>query len=146
MKFELYLTTDKIYSHLIHLFQLAKIDGDFVKEEKRYLYALARKNNVTEKKLDELLEESSAIEFYEPETTKEKIVFLYEYIQMMLVDDKLDEREAQMCALIAERMGLERGLAGSMTNSIVAAKDENRQPELSDKELELYISNPDDLL
>jgi hypothetical protein len=146
MKFELYLTADKIYSHLINLFQLAKIDSRFVKEEKRYLYALARKNNVTEKKLDELLEESSVVEFHEPETTKEKIVFLYEYIQMMLVDDKLDEREAKMCALIAERMGLEKGLVGSMTNSIVTAKDESRQPELSDKELGLYISNPEDLM
>lgn len=50
MKFELELTPEKIYSHLIHLYQLAKIDNRFVKEEKRYLYALGRKNGVTEKK------------------------------------------------------------------------------------------------
>ena len=65
---------------------------------------------------------------------------------MMLVDNKLDEREAQICAIIAERMDLDRGLVGSMTNSIVTAKDEDKAPELSDKELELYISNTDDLL
>lgn len=146
MKFELQLTTEKIYSHLIHLYQLAKIDNRFVREEKRYLYALARKNGVKEKEVDEIMKEASKVDFHEPETIKEKIIFLYEYIQMMLVDNKLDEREAQMCAIIAERMGLYRGLVGSMTNSIVTAKDENREPQLSDKELELYINNTDDLL
>ncbi|ADR21264.1 hypothetical protein MATR_11070 [Marivirga tractuosa] len=146
MKFELELTTEKIYSHLIHLYQLAKIDNRFVKEEKRYLYALGRKNGVAEKEVDEIIDEGSEVKFHEPDTLKEKIIFLYEYIQMMLVDNKLDEREAQMCALIAERMGLDRGLVGSMTNSIVTAKDEQKQPELSDEELGLYINNPDDLL
>ncbi|WP_296618217.1 hypothetical protein [Marivirga sp.] len=146
MKFELELTTDKIHSHLIHLYQLAKIDNRFVKEEKRYLYALGRKNGVAEKEVDEIIDEASEVHFHEPDTIKEKIIFINEYIQMMLVDNKLDEREAQMCAVIAERMGLDRGLVGSMTNSIVTAKDENRAPELSQKELELYISNPSDLL
>ncbi|WP_340153923.1 hypothetical protein [uncultured Marivirga sp.] len=146
MKFELALTTEKIHSHLIHLYQLAKIDNRFVKEEKRYLYALGRKNDVTEKEVDDIIEDSSTLAFHEPETIKEKIIFLYEYIQMMLVDNKLDEREAQMCAIIAERMGLDRGLVGSMTNSIVTAKDEDEKPELSDQELSLYITNPDDLL
>lgn len=146
MKFELELTTEKINSHLIHLYQLAKIDNRFVKEEKRYLYALGRKNGVTEKEVDEIIKEAADIEFHEPESIKEKIIFLYEYIQMMLVDNKLDEREAQMCAIIAERMGLGRGMVGSMTNSIITAKDENRAPELSKKELELYITNPDDLI
>jgi hypothetical protein len=146
MKFELELTTEKIYSHLIHLYQLAKIDNRFVKEEKRYLYALGRKNSVSEKEVDEIIKEAAEVDFHEPDSLKEKIIFLYEYIQMMLVDNKLDEREAQMCAIIAERMGLDRGLVGSMTNSIVTAKDENRQPELSNTELELYISNPEDLL
>ncbi|RUA32503.1 MAG: hypothetical protein DSY77_11725 [Bacteroidetes bacterium] len=146
MKFELELTTEKIYSHLIHLYQLAKIDNRFVKEEKRYLYALGRKNSVSEKEVDEIIKEAAEVDFHEPDSLKEKIIFLYEYIQMMLVDNKLDEREAQMCAIIAERMGLDRGLVGSMTNSIVTAKDENRQPELNNTELELYISNPEDLL
>jgi len=146
MKFELELTTEKIHSHLIHLYQLAKIDNRFVKEEKRYLYALGRKNNVYEKEVDKIIEEAVDVKFHEPETLKEKIIFLYEYIQMMLVDNKLDEREAQMCAIIAERMGLDRGLVGSMTNSIVTAKDENKAPELSDEELSLYIDNPSQLL
>lgn len=146
MKFELELTTEKIHSHLIHLYQLAKIDNRFVKEEKRYLYALGRKNDVPEKEVDEIIQEALEVDFHEPETIKEKIIFLYEYIQMMLVDNKLDEREAQMCAIIAERMNLDRGLVGSMTNSIVTAKDENRAPELSDKELALYINNPSELL
>jgi hypothetical protein len=146
MKFDLKLTTDKIYSHLTHLYQLAKIDNHFVKEEKRYLYALGRKNGVPEKQVDQIIAEAGDVDFDEPETIKEKIVFLYEYIQMMLVDNKLDEREAQMCAIIAERMDLDRGLVGSMTNSIVTAKDEEKAPELSDHELSLYISNPGDLL
>lgn len=146
MKFELELTTEKIYSHLIHLYQLAKIDNRFVKEEKRYLYALGRKNGIAEKEVDEIINEASEVDFHEPETIKEKIVFLYEYIQMMLVDNKLDEREAKMCAIIAERMNLDKGLVGSMTKSIITAKDENRAPELSDKELELYITNPEGLL
>lgn len=146
MKFELELTTEKINSHLIHLYQLAKIDNRFVKEEKRYLYALGRKNNISEKEVDSIIEEAADIEFQEPETTKEKIIFLYEYIQMMLADNQLDEREAQMCSIIAERMDLDRGLVGSMTNSIVTAKDENKAPELSNEELSLYISNPNELL
>lgn len=146
MKFQLALTKEKIHSHLIHLYQLAKIDNNFVKEEKRYLYALGRKNGVTEKEVDKIIDESSEISFEEPDTLKEKIVFLYEYIQMMLVDNKLDEREAQMCSVIAERMGLDRGLVGSITNSIVTAKDMNEEPELKDEELELYINYPEDFL
>lgn len=145
MKFDLVLSIEKIHSHLLHLYQLAKIDNRFVKEERRYLYALGRKNGVSEKEVD-LIIERSASTFHEPETVREKIIFLYEYILMMLVDNKLDEREAQMCAIIAERMGLHRGLVGSMTNSIVTSKDENKESKLSEEELSLYISNPEDLL
>lgn len=146
MEFEEKLSKDKIRSHIIHLYQLAKIDNRFVKEEKRYLYALGRKNDVSESEVDDILESVAHIDFHEPETLKEKIVFLYEYVRMMLADDKLDEREAKMCAIIAERMNLSTAIVRSMANAIVSAKDENRKPELSDFELQMYINNPKDIL
>lgn len=146
MKSEIQLTTEKIHSHLVHLYQLARVDDRFVTEEKRFLYALGRKNGVSEIQVDIIINKAEEVEFHEPDNRQEKIVFLYEYIQMMLVDNRLDEREAQMCAIIAERMGLHRGLVRSIANSIVTSKDGDKCLELSAEELELYISNSADLL
>ncbi|MBK6265197.1 hypothetical protein JKA74_09115 [Marivirga sp. S37H4] len=137
------LSFENIKSHLVHLHQLAKIDNQIVREEKRYLYELGRKNGISEKLVDKIIRESEDHPFLLPVSKKERIIFVYEYIKMMLVDNKLDEREAKMCMLIAEKMGFKKALVGSITNSIVSAKDDDADPVLTDEELEIYISNPE---
>lgn len=135
------LTFEKIKSHLVHLHQLAKIDDRIVKQEKQFLYALGLKNGVNEMLVDQIIKESEDHPFLLPDNEIDKAIFLYEYIKMMLVDNKLDEREAKMCVIIAEKMNFKKALVGSITNAIVSAAEDNITPSINENELKLYINN-----
>lgn len=143
--FEEGLSEQSIKSHIIRLHQLALIDDLFVKEERRFLYALGRKNGIDESTVNQYLSASENTKFSLPKTDKEKIILLYEYIKMMLVDNKLDEREAKMCMLLAERMGFAKDLVNGITKAIVTAEADNVAPVLTEKQLERYIENPDSI-
>lgn len=139
------LTFEKIKSHLVHLHQLAKIDDRIVKQEKQYLYALGLKNGVDEIIVDQIIKESEDHPFLLPDNEIDKAIFLYEYIKMMLVDNTLDEREAKMCVIIAEKMNFKKALVGSITNAIVSAAEENTNPLLNEDELKLYLNNTNNI-
>lgn len=137
------LSEEKIRSHIIHLYQLAKIDDRLVKEEKRFLYALGRKNGIDEATVDNYLEHARGQNFVIPNGRKERLVFLYDYINMMLVDQMLDEREAKMCMIIAEKMGFDKAVVNGITKAIVTAEEEQAAPSITEEELEKYIDNPE---
>ncbi len=140
------LTLDKVKSHLVHLHQLAKIDDRIVKEEKQYLYALGIKNGLDSMLVDQIILESEDHPFILPNSTVDRAIFLYEYIKMMLVDDKLDEREAKMCVIIAEKMNLKKSLVGTLTNAIVSAAEDNTPPTLNESDLKFYIKNANNII
>lgn len=139
------LTFDKVKSHLVHLHQLAKIDDRIVKEEKQYLYALGIKNGVDQLLVDQIILESEDHPFILPNNIIDRAIFLYEYIKMMLVDDRLDEREAKMCVIIAEKMNLKKSLVGTLTNAIVSAAEDNTSPCLDENDLKFYIKNTNNI-
>ena len=143
--FDKKLSEEKIKSHIIHLYQLAKIDDQLVKEEKRFLYALGRKNGVNEATVDSYLEHARGQNFVMPSDKKERLYHLYDYIKMMLVDQKLDEREAKMCMIIAEKMGFDKAVVNGITKAIVTAEADNATPIISEDELANYIDNPESL-
>ncbi len=135
------LTFEKVKSHLVHLHQLAKIDDHIVNEEKLYLYALGEKNGCDQILVDQIIIESEDHPFILPNNPVDRAIFLYEYIKMMLVDGKLDEREAKMCVRIAEKMNLKKSLVGALTNAIVSAAEDNTNPSLDENELKFYVNN-----
>lgn len=141
--FDRKLDAESVKSHIIHLHQLAKIDDFFVKEEKRFLYELGRKNGIDEATVDIYLKDVEDHPFILPKSKKDRIVLLYEYIRMMLVDNKLDEREAKMCMIIAQKMGFDKGLVNGITKAIVTAEADNATPSLTKDQLEKYIDNPE---
>jgi len=143
--FDRKLDAESVKSHIIHLHQLARIDDIFVKEEKRFLYELGRKNGIDEATVDSYLKDVEDHPFILPESKKDKIVLLYEYIRMMLVDNKLDEREAKMCMIIAQKMGFDKGLVNGITKAIVTAEADNATPTLTKDQLTKYIDNPESL-
>jgi hypothetical protein len=141
--FNTQLSEENIKSHIIHLYQLAKIDDRIVKEEKRFLYALGRKNGLDEAQVDKYIASASGQSFVIPSGKKERLIYLYDYIKMMLVDQKLDEREAMMCMVIAEKMGFDMSLVNGIAKAIVTAEEDNVSPSISEAELESYIKNPE---
>ncbi len=137
------LDTDSIRSHIIHLHQLARIDDFFVEVEREFLYKLGRKNGVDEATVDMYLQEAEGVSFIIPDCSKKRVVLLYEYISMMLVDNKLDEREAKMCMLIAQKMGFDMALVNDITKAIVTAEEEHIAPKITEEQLEKYVHDSD---
>ncbi|GAA5039560.1 hypothetical protein GCM10011506_38950 [Marivirga lumbricoides] len=138
--FQKQLSSDNIKSHLVHLHQLSKIDSKVVNEERQFLFELGRKNGLSEEAVQAIIIEAEDHPFLLPEGRDERLLFMYEYIQMMLVDNKLDEREARMCTLIAEKMEFNYALVGSITNAIVLAQDENEISVLTPNELNMLLN------
>ena len=143
--FDQQLSDERIKSHIIQLYQLAKIDELLKQEEKDFLYHLGRKNGIDEATVDRYLEEARDQEIVLPKDRKERLIQLYDYVSMMLVDGKLDDREAIMCSAMAEKLGFNKALVNSLTKAIVTADQDNQIPQLSEEELNRSINNPDSL-
>jgi hypothetical protein len=130
-------TKTQIQSHLVSLYRLAKVDNRYRKEEELFLYELAARYEIEKKQLTELLQ-SNDLPPFTPSTLSEKIFCLYNYILMMLVDGRLDDREARMCSIIADRMDLPKQLVGSMSNALASRVDEGQELLLSEEEFKLF--------
>jgi hypothetical protein len=106
------------YSHLRNLIQLAAVDGDFSKPEQDLLLVIAKKNGISEKKLEEIRKNPDDVEFVCPVTEKEKFSQLFDLVHMMIVDARIDPEEVKLCDLFAIRFGYRAEIARELVKTL----------------------------
>lgn len=132
---------DLLKSHFLNLFNWASIDEDQADAEMQYLYELGKKWNISENELLQILQKPQEITFVKPDSTAECIYQLYDLVCMMLIDDKVDEREVALCVKIAIKLGFEPHIVGDLVKTLITAADDHIPKETVQKELLNWLEN-----
>lgn len=141
--FDKILSMEAIRSHIKTLYLVARIDNKLLAEEIDYLFELGERNNLSVEEIKNIMSDDVLVEFTLPDDTEARVQQLFELIKMMLVDNRLDEREAALCVRVAREMGFNKSLVGGLVSTLVNAADDEADIALTKKELEYYINHPE---
>lgn len=105
-------------SHMKNLIEVAMVDGEYDKTEKKLLNSLAKKHRISKKQLKEVHDAPEHIDFEVPGDEKRKFEQLYELIHMMVVDNYVDEAELQLCGIFARKFGYDPDKVDELVHAI----------------------------
>jgi hypothetical protein len=97
-----------IEKHLSNLVYLAKIDDHFDQTEKDLVFKIGKKNGMTDAEITSLVNSAEKIEVVVPDTEEDQFEYLFNVVQMMMVDGKLYQKELDYCVEVAIRLGFKK--------------------------------------
>ncbi len=88
-----------------NLLTLALADGVLDKNELAFLFKKSEKFYITKEELRDLLTSTDELDFESPENDEDRVIQLYQMVEMMMLDGEIDEREYQVCMSVAAGLG-----------------------------------------
>lgn len=107
------------HKHLINLVALAKSDGRVDAKEIELLAKIATQNGIAPKAFKAILDTSETIDIDVSNNKTQRISQLFDFIQMMLVDDEVSESEKTLCINIAKKMQFKEEIINDLVNTIM---------------------------
>jgi len=101
-------------SHLQNLVALARADGYFHEDEKKFLFKIGLKYKLKPQQVQQIIESEETSELIIPETSEKKIALLYDTVGMMLADGVIDDREMDFCRNLFKRFNFKETLINEM--------------------------------
>jgi uncharacterized tellurite resistance protein B-like protein len=108
MKFiELFDSRDKKkrLSHIRNLILLACADGTLSKIEMDLIFKIGVNAGLSPSELDRIFHRPESINFFPPDSYRERIEQLYDMVMVMMIDGKFHESEVALCKLTALKLG-----------------------------------------
>ncbi len=103
---------------------IAKADGEFDPEEKKFILRLADLDGVSPNELKEILNtKGKAKEFVKDLSYDDKINILIDVVQLMKVDGKVLLTEVKFCEKLAKILGFEEKSIGFLSGTIESNPD-----------------------
>ena len=87
------------------LIQLAEVDKHFSREEREKIYTIAKAKNFPKEDVDEIIQNPEPIGSYGALSDNQRFDYLFNCIELMLVDHKVFEQEILFCRNIAIKLG-----------------------------------------
>ncbi len=94
--------------HFANIVAVAASDGKITNEELELLKDRAIEYNLTEKDVNNLIDNAKSLEFIIPMNQIEREEQLSEAVLMSMIDNKIDEKEYDICLKIAEKLGFDK--------------------------------------
>jgi uncharacterized membrane protein YebE (DUF533 family) len=107
-----------IKSHIRHLVRLAKSDGIFHSDELKFIKKVGKKNNLTEKEIDAIIQNPTSVDIVIPETKDEKFHQIFDLVNLMLKDGEVNDAEIEFCMELANRLGFRKVVVGVLVSKI----------------------------
>ncbi|MES2389006.1 MAG: hypothetical protein V4543_13470 [Bacteroidota bacterium] len=107
-------------SHFKNLVSMALADRKLAPEEIDMLRMLGVKHGLSEEELHNLLFSRAEMGEHHPKSGKDKIIFLYDLVRMMLIDENLSSNEFDLSVRIAGLYGYGPDLIAAMINTYAA--------------------------
>lgn len=121
-------------SHLQNLVALARADGYFHEDEKKFLFEIGLKYKLKPQQVQQIIESEETSDLIIPETSEKKIALLYDTVGMMLADGVIDDREMEFCQNLFKRFNFKEALIDEMVKKW--SKGNTEEPEQWDIFLE----------
>lgn len=106
-------------SHFKNLLAVAMSDSNLANVEFDFIIGLANKCYMTQDEVRRVIDHPEQINFYPPQTTRERIDQLYDLVTVMLVDGTIDPRELEICKTFAMRLGFRPAIIDQMIKDVV---------------------------
>ena len=107
-----------IKSKLSVLVQLANIDGDFAGEERSLIYMIGKANGITEKEIEEYIENPEPLPPLSTMSEDDKFECLFHLVQLMKIDSQIYLSEIKFCEELAEKIGFKRRVISELSSRI----------------------------
>jgi uncharacterized membrane protein YebE (DUF533 family) len=127
-------------SHLRNLISLAKADGVISDSEKDYIRKAGEKQGFKSSELDSLILEANTEELRIPSNDAERFDQIFDLVQMMLADGKIDDSEMDFCIGMAEKLGFRKAIVGILVRKISIGLTTGLDKDAIKKESENFLN------
>jgi uncharacterized tellurite resistance protein B-like protein len=93
-------------SHLKNLVAIAKLDGVITIEEYNFLVNVGNRVGISESEIKKMIKRTYKVSVSKPKSKELILDYIYDLIEMTLVDGVVDEEEIDLTITIAEKIGL----------------------------------------
>ena len=109
----------KKHNHLINLVALAKSDGRIDEKEIDLLQKIAKQNGISDKSFKAILETSDPLDIDISIAKEKRLGQLYDFIEMMLIDDVVSDSEYKFCIDVAEKLNFSSKNIPTLVNQMM---------------------------
>ncbi len=128
-------------SHFRNLVAVAMADGEIDDDETQLLLQLGQKNYLTLAEIQHVLHHPDEVRFVVPANPRQSLDYLWEMVQMMMIDGQIHPREKAFCKGIALRYGFRPAVVDKIVDTIIEGIARGVVAELAVHRL---LSNLDD--
>lgn len=120
----------ELKAQFLRLYQIAVSDGEFDPIEWKMLYQFGEERNIPKEELDKILLTTTG-KLVTPESTEEKIEYLYDFARMAWADGEVTEDERTIIQKFAVSFGfLEENVVELTEYLLEAAKDKKAKTDI----------------
>ena len=122
-------------NHINVLIQLAYADKHFVDSEREMIFRVGREKNFSEEKVESLLKNPEPIGTLGALSSKQKLNYLLDCIELVFIDELVVESEIKFCRGIAMKMGLRM----SVIDFLIENRNSYDTPEFRERVINEYF-------
>jgi uncharacterized tellurite resistance protein B-like protein len=127
-------------SHLRNLIALAKADGRISEGELELINKAASKLGLKQSEVNGLLEVVTEKDLSIPSNDSERFDQIFELVQLMMADGKIEDSEMDFCILIAEKMGFRKAIVGVLVRKVSVGLTEGLDKETIKEEAKNFLA------
>src|SRR5438270_116214 len=118
-------------SHFLNLYSMALADTEFDESEIVTLYKIGSERGIEKTEIDTIILNPATVKFSLPNTTKEKVEYLYDYAKMILADGKVEDYEVKTFEKFCIKFEFEKENIPSIIEFLIeAAKNNIATPDI----------------
>lgn len=121
--------TENLQSHFLNLYSMALADTQIDTSELEALYKIGQEKGIEKSEIDYIILNPDKVKFSFPDTLEEKIIYLYDFAQIILADGVVDKNEIKTLELFCGRFGFEEANVPSITEFLINSAKENKSTE-----------------
>ena len=118
--------TENLQSHFLNLYSIALADTQIDTVELEALYKIGQEKGIEKSEIDYVILNPDKVKFSFPDTLEEKIIYLFDFAKIILVDGIVDKNEIKTLELFCNRFGFEETNASAITEFLIDSAKENK--------------------
>jgi len=129
-----------IKSHVRHLVRLAKSDGILHSDELRFIKKVGKKNDLTDKEIDGIIQNPTSVDIVLPKDDDDKFYQIFDLVNLMLKDGEVNDAEIEFCMELANRLGFRKVIVGVLVAKIERGIKEGLSRKQIRKEADAFVT------
>jgi uncharacterized tellurite resistance protein B-like protein len=123
-----------IRNHLTILAHLARADGEIEEKETKLIYSLGNKYGLADNEIKDIIDNPSPFKI-DAYSLFDRFEQFSNVIEMVLADEKIEEKELKFCAKLAKKMGVQDIMIFILIKLITKGKFTQEEKEEVKKEV-----------